>query len=149
MVHTVLTSTLLLSIWEGTRNDTECRNLQQRVIDAFSSSNSRVRDEGTSLSDSDSQWLSARHTRALVTLRSVLDREEEVGRAEDESEAVVGSSTTPPLGLGSVYTLRVEGISRLIFSRPEGYMDMLNPMDFSPVSYLGSIMNGRCAFSNQ
>ncbi len=77
------------------------------------------------------------------------EKKRHVGRAEDESEAVVGSSTTPPLGLGSVYTLRVEGISRLIFSRLEGYMDMLNPMDFSPVSYLDSIMNGRCAFSNQ
>ena len=57
-------------------------------------------------------------------LRSVLVREEEVGRAKDESSVAVGS----------VYTLPVEGISRLIFSRPEGYMDMLNPMNFSPVS---------------
>jgi signal transduction histidine kinase len=115
MVHTVLSSTLLLCIWEETRNDAECRNLQQRVIDVFSSSDARISDEGTSLYESDSQWLSARHIRALVTLRSALDREEEVGRAGDESSAAVGSSTPPLLGLGSVYTLRVEEISRLIF----------------------------------
>lgn len=55
-------------------------------------------------------------------------------------------SNAPLLGLGSVRALRVEGISRLIFSRPEVYMDMLNPIDFSPVLYLDSIMNGRHAF---
>lgn len=92
MVHTVLSSTLLLCIWEETRNEAECRTLQQRVMDVFSSSDSRISDEGTSLSDSDSQWLPARHMRALVTFRSALDREEEVGRAEVESSAAAGST---------------------------------------------------------
>ncbi|KAJ5432378.1 Transcription factorfungi [Penicillium daleae] len=124
MVHTVLSSTLLLCIWEETRNDPECRSLQQRVIDVFSSSDSRVSDDGTAVSDSESQWLSARHIRALVTLRSALDREGEMGSAENENLAAIGANTAPMFGIGT-----------------EGYLDMLNPMDFSPVSYLDSIMN--------
>lgn len=75
MVHTVLSSTLLLCIWEETRHDPECRNLQQRVIDVFTSSDSRPSEEGGSQSDSEAQWLSARHIRALITLRSTLDQE--------------------------------------------------------------------------
>lgn len=100
MVHTVLSSTLLLCIWEESRNDPECRNLQQRVIDVFSSSDSRISDDGISLSENDSQWLSARHIRALVTLRSALDRESEIGTTENENSAATGSNTAPLLGVG-------------------------------------------------
>ncbi|KAJ6004022.1 hypothetical protein N7499_000087 [Penicillium canescens] len=50
MVHTVLSSTLLLCIWEETRNDPECRDLQQKVIDVFSSADSKASDEGQDMS---------------------------------------------------------------------------------------------------
>jgi hypothetical protein len=72
MVHTVLSSTLLLCIWPETREDPECRDLQQRAIEVFSvfsSGNSSAKD--TAPSDY-TQWLSARHIRALVTLRQSL-----------------------------------------------------------------------------
>ncbi|KAI3109467.1 transcriptional regulator family: Fungal Specific TF [Penicillium roqueforti] len=121
MVHTVLSSTLLLCIWEETRNDPECRNLQQKVIDVFSSSNSGTNDDGASSSESDSQWLSARHIRALVTLRSALDREQETGATETENWAEMTSNMVPQFGPGP--------------------MDMPNPFDVSPVTYLDSIMN--------
>lgn len=100
MVHTVLSSTLLLCIWEETRNDPECRSLQQRVIDVFSSSDSKASEDGTSLSDSDSQWLSARHIRALVTLRGALDREGEIGNAENENLVAIGANAAPLFGVG-------------------------------------------------
>lgn len=100
MVHTVLSSTLLLCIWEETRNDPECRNLQQRVIDVFSSADSRTSDDGTSVTESEGQWLSARHIRALVTLRSALEREEEAGAAEAENWAEIASNVVPPFGPG-------------------------------------------------
>lgn len=100
MVHTVLSSTLLLCIWEETRNDPECRNLQQRVIDVFSSSDSKISEDGTSLSETDSQWLSARHIRALVTLRGALDREGEIGNAENENMAAIGANAAPLFGVG-------------------------------------------------
>ncbi|OKP12702.1 hypothetical protein PENSUB_1642 [Penicillium subrubescens] len=100
MVHTVLSSTLLLCIWEETRNDPECRSLQQRVIDVFSSSDSKVSEDGTSSSDSDSQWLSARHIRALVMLRGALDREGEIGNAENENLAAMGANAAPLFSVG-------------------------------------------------
>lgn len=125
MVHTVLSSTLLLCIWEETRHDPECRSLQQRVIDVFSSSDSRTT-EGTP-SESDGQWLSARHIRALVTLRSALDQEGDRGTIYLENPGM-GFEAAPGFNI----------------SNQDGYMpvEMLDPFDISPVTYLDSIMNG-------
>lgn len=100
MVHTVLSSTLLLCIWEETRNDSECRNLQQNVIDVFSSSNLRTNDDGALYSASDSQWLSDRHIRALVTLRSALEREQETGTTGTDTWAAMASNMIPQFGPG-------------------------------------------------
>ncbi|KAJ6088225.1 hypothetical protein N7486_009486 [Penicillium sp. IBT 16267x] len=124
MVHTVLSSTLLLCIWEETRHDPECRSLQQRVIDVFPSSDSRTA-EGTP-SESDGQWLSARHIRALITLRSALDREGD-------------RSTNQPENLGMGF----EAAPGLHLSNQDGYMpvEMMDPFGISPVTYLDSIMN--------
>ncbi|KAL4912741.1 hypothetical protein BDW62DRAFT_11958 [Aspergillus aurantiobrunneus] len=69
MVHTVLSSTLLLCTWQETRDDPECRDLQQKVIGVFSGPNTAGKDTGAS---EYSQWLSSRHIRALVTLRQAL-----------------------------------------------------------------------------
>lgn len=70
MVHTVLSSTLLLCIWEETRNDEESRDLQQRVIEVFSAAGS----VGTAMNSGseNGQWLSERHIRALITLRNAV-----------------------------------------------------------------------------
>ncbi|KAL4874270.1 hypothetical protein BJY04DRAFT_212200 [Aspergillus karnatakaensis] len=70
MVHTVLSSTLLLCTWQETRDDPQCKDVQQKVIEVFSVGNSN---DGTGSRPSDySQWLSARHIRALITLRQTL-----------------------------------------------------------------------------
>ncbi|KAJ5260539.1 Transcription factor [Penicillium angulare] len=125
MVHTVLSSTLLLCIWEETRHDPECRSLQQRVIDVFSSSDSRTTEDRASLPENDTQWLSARHIRALVTLRTALDREGDRMANEPQNLTGVNYDPFPPLGAGNL----------------DSYMDVVNPFDTSPVSYLDSIMN--------
>lgn len=96
MVHTVLSSTLLLCIWEETRNNPECRSLQQRVIDVFNSCDSRGIDGDSA--ESDSQWLSERHIRALITLRGALDQRQDNNVPENETWA--GPGLNPAL-LGS------------------------------------------------
>jgi hypothetical protein len=64
MVHTVLSSTLLLCLWEVTRHDPACRDLQQRVIEVFS----RVGTDGEDGNGQhgNGQWLSTRHIHALA-----------------------------------------------------------------------------------
>ncbi|KAJ5761787.1 uncharacterized protein N7511_005169 [Penicillium nucicola] len=124
MVHTVLSSTLLLCIWEETRNDPECRDLQQKVIDVFSSADWKASDEGNPGSENEGQWLSARHIRALVTLRSALDRQQDV--SVQENEAWTSDGVNP----GQFST-----------SMSDGMFDVGNMFDTSPLSYLDSIMN--------
>ena len=140
MVHTVLSSTLLLCIWEETRNDPECRNLQQKVIDVFSSADSKASDEGGLGSENEGQWLSTRHIRALVTLRSALDQQQDM--SVPENETWTGSSVNPAqFAPGYVFFSRII-LSTDLFSFPDGFFDVANPLDTSPVSYLDSIMNG-------
>ncbi|KAF9889510.1 hypothetical protein FE257_007220 [Aspergillus nanangensis] len=123
MVHTVLSSTLLLCIWEETRNDVESRDLQQRVIEVFSAAGS-VGTMRNSASEN-GQWLSERHIRALITLRnavrSVVDQTREDG---NPSENHLPSETAFPM-----------------FELPPGLPEDLNQIGASPISYLDSIMN--------
>lgn len=78
-----------------TRNDPACRRLQQRVIDVFSSPDSRASDDGSSLTDSDGQWLYPRHIRALVTLCSTLDRVEDRNLPDNQNLAGMDIQTLP------------------------------------------------------
>lgn len=71
MVHAVLSSTLLLCVWEETRHDPECRALQQKVIEIFSDVELETGDPTTAPSNN-SQWLSQRHIRAVVALRDAV-----------------------------------------------------------------------------
>lgn len=76
MIHAVLTSTVLLGIWEDTRNDTECRDLQQQVMGVFLAldSPSLASDDGAA--EEGGGWLSGPHIRALMTLKNSLHRAE-------------------------------------------------------------------------
>ncbi|CAL5868584.1 uncharacterized protein PFLUO_LOCUS2811 [Penicillium psychrofluorescens] len=92
-------------------------------MDAFSTVEPKSTDNGVS-SENDGQWLSAGHIRALGTLRSALEREEESGATESTNWAGMAPNMVPQFGLG-----------------PDGFMDMPSPLDISPVTYLDSIMN--------
>ena len=88
MVHTVLSSTLLLCTWQETREDAECRDLQQRVIEVFSGAGS-----GVETGSEYSQWLSARHIRALITLRQTLrkrTRTQDTDATQNEQMHAIG-----------------------------------------------------------
>ncbi|RAH61738.1 hypothetical protein BO85DRAFT_115532 [Aspergillus piperis CBS 112811] len=123
MVHTVLSSTLLLCIWEETRNDPECRDLQQKVIEVFSAAGSVGTVENTT--SENGQWLSERHIRALITLRNAVRTAVE----REKGEANVGTEREEqPQPFFPVYGM------------PNGIPDDFG-QDFSPASYLDSIMN--------
>ncbi|KAJ0414157.1 phenylacrylic acid decarboxylase [Aspergillus carlsbadensis] len=146
MVHTVLSSTLLLCIWPETREDPECRDLQQRAIEVFSGGSSSGGKE-TAPSDY-SQWLSARHIRALVTLRQSLGKSgpsapvtasEPPVHNPEPATASIGQQPTDsgiaaeamPMGDFPAYNDFFSGLGY-------GYS---SEMDFSPLTYLDSLMN--------
>ncbi|KAL4932395.1 Zn(II)2Cys6 transcription factor [Aspergillus undulatus] len=144
MVHTVLSSTLLLSTWQETKEDPECRDLQQKVIEVFSAGNSE-KDTGSS---GYSQWLSARHIKALITLRQAL---------KQRSAPSLGPKCGLDMGHGQIAENATNyGVSDVPQDMPwmgdsSSYNDLFpglyygfsggNGMDFSPVTYLDSIMN--------
>ncbi|KAL2818677.1 hypothetical protein BJX63DRAFT_429176 [Aspergillus granulosus] len=141
MVHTVLSSTLLLCIWPETREDPECKNLQQRVIEVFSGGSSGGSDTATSHY---SQWLSARHIRALITLRQSLGKRnaQEVAARPVEYEQPPANLEPQPVDAGVV----PEAMPMDDFPVYNGFFSGLgygfsSEMDPSPVAYLDSIMN--------
>ncbi|KAL4863534.1 hypothetical protein BDV12DRAFT_202008 [Aspergillus spectabilis] len=149
MVHTVLSSTLLLCTWQETRDDPQCRDLQKKVIEVFSGANAAGSDTGAS---DYSQWLSARHIRALVTLRQTLKKRSVpavVPTAAPEGNLVQYGGPIPNsvpnqqaadgvdpglMSMGDDLSSYNDLFSGLGYGLPSG-------LDFSPVTYLDSIMN--------
>lgn len=99
MVHTVLSSTLLLCTWQETREDAECRDLQQRVIEVFGTgAGASSRLDGLDTGSSEySQWLSARHIRALITLRHTLRK-----RSAQDANANTNPNEQMHVGFGNI-----------------------------------------------
>ncbi|KAL3457103.1 hypothetical protein BJX64DRAFT_25878 [Aspergillus heterothallicus] len=141
MVHTVLSSTLLLCIWPETREDPECKGLQQRVIEVFSGGSPSGSDTVTS---EYSEWLSARHIRALVTLRQSLGKYSapDAATSSTEHEQPLSTVEPQPMDAGVIPEVTPMGDFPVYndFFSGFGY-GFPSEMDFSPVTYLDSIMN--------
>lgn len=94
MIHAVIGSTLLLSIWEETYWDQECQELQQRVIEVFSAVESK--EDGATSTSENSQWLSQRHIWALVSLRNsvkaAMERNRDTGQPRTENDGNLAES---------------------------------------------------------
>jgi hypothetical protein len=74
MIHSALTSILLLSIWEETRNDSKFRDLQGSVLKVLLETSQRDADLDANLEHHGhrAHWLSSRHVRALMNLLETL-----------------------------------------------------------------------------
>ncbi|KAL6889997.1 hypothetical protein GGI43DRAFT_430713 [Trichoderma evansii] len=71
MIHSALTSMLLLSIWEETRNDAKSQSLQKSVLNVLLETSQRDASVDANRSHDDNNrahWLSTRHVRALMNL---------------------------------------------------------------------------------
>lgn len=71
MIHSALTSMLLLSIWEETRNCSKSQNLQKSVLNVLLETSQRDASIDANRSHHDgngTHWLSTRHVRALMNL---------------------------------------------------------------------------------
>ncbi|KAL6238463.1 hypothetical protein BDW75DRAFT_20900 [Aspergillus navahoensis] len=136
MVHTVLSSTLLLCTWQETRDDPECRDLQQRVIGVFSGANGK--DTGSS---EYSQWLSARHIRALITLRQTLKQRSSAGDVNQGHGQRPANDFTNPSAADVPPEMMFGNFSSYNDIFPGLVYGLPSEMDFSPVTYLDSIMN--------
>ncbi|KAM0462161.1 hypothetical protein ACHAPV_002333 [Trichoderma viride] len=72
LIHAVLSATIMLCLWEETRNDAESRDVLQRVMEIFS--RAAQADDETGMMSDNNPWLSMSHTRALVALQSALQK---------------------------------------------------------------------------
>lgn len=71
MIHSALTSMLLLSIWEETRDDSKSRELQKSVLNVLLETSQRDSSVVVNRGHHDSNkthWLSTKHVRALMNL---------------------------------------------------------------------------------
>lgn len=65
MIHSALTSMLLLSIWEETRDDPKSQELQKSVLNVLLKTSQR---DASLDPNREPHWLSTRHVQALMTL---------------------------------------------------------------------------------
>ncbi|EHK46070.1 hypothetical protein TRIATDRAFT_40403 [Trichoderma atroviride IMI 206040] len=72
LIHAVLSATIMLCLWEETRNDAESREVLQRVMEIFS--RAAQADDETGMMSDNNPWLSMSHTRALVALQTALQK---------------------------------------------------------------------------
>ncbi|BDD61745.1 hypothetical protein MAP00_006772 [Monascus purpureus] len=141
MIHTALSSTLLLCLWEETRNDPECWNLQHQVIEAFTAAGLGAGINASASSD-DTLWLSERHIRTLVALRNAvssvpLDANATSGVAHaSNKDAHEGRAN-------SAVEFRQDTFPPTFEYGPEhvSFIDAFNQNNLSPVTYLDWIMN--------
>lgn len=74
MIHSALSSMLLLCLWEETRNDPEARGLQERMVNVLASSGQHSTEDLDANNEQHSRthWLSTRHVRTLAALLEVI-----------------------------------------------------------------------------
>ncbi|OGE52760.1 hypothetical protein PENARI_c009G05443 [Penicillium arizonense] len=151
MVHTALISTLLLCIWEETRSDPECRDLQQKVIEVFATA------APTSVSASQSwQWLSEGHSRALVALRNAFCDESGLRASTDQEHVdarrvVTDTQSHDEVNFDSPNDIPPFNIPSQLHDAsdystiPSGSLtsEELDLLYNSPLSYIDSILNGQ------
>ncbi|RFU30793.1 hypothetical protein B7463_g5534, partial [Scytalidium lignicola] len=146
MIHAALCCTLILSVWEETKNDGECRSLTQQVIEIFSSE-STLKDNHASKLDNN-QWLTGQHIKALVSLRNAFNEtvpvvsqqqvvEENPNNLDINLNSVrpqsTSSSDNPPfLATGSLEDQNSLGNT---------ITDAVDITNLSPIAFLDSVMN--------
>ncbi|KAL6892000.1 hypothetical protein GGI43DRAFT_425003 [Trichoderma evansii] len=89
-VHNVLSCSLLLSMWDETRDDSGCQDLQRRVIEVFLSAGRSSKTTATNPTLQDSvKWLSERHARAFVAVQNALRRSSQLQHGEASAEIIL------------------------------------------------------------
>ncbi|KAL6799650.1 hypothetical protein J3E68DRAFT_396404 [Trichoderma sp. SZMC 28012] len=95
-IHTTLSSILLTSIWEETKNDSIILDLQKRTIHIFESAGSSLGAADNTTVD-DSRWLSEPHIQLLKTVKNVVRQNAARNLASgDDQNGIVN----PPTGSG-------------------------------------------------
>ncbi|UKZ80185.1 hypothetical protein TrVFT333_007942 [Trichoderma virens FT-333] len=133
MIHSALTSTLLLSIWEETRGDSRARDLREGVLNVLLETSQRDTDLNANIEQHchRTHWLSTRHVRALKNLL--------------ETICNIPRSTT-----GTSLTRRLCPIRDQISATlgqnalDEDYQFPWISTDLSPIAYVDEIMNALC-----
>lgn len=92
MIHSALTSMLLLSIWEETRNDLKSQELQKSVLNVLLTTSQR---DASFDPNRESHWLSTRHVRALMNLLESIRNTSCPATASDQASHILKGQSDP------------------------------------------------------
>ncbi|UKZ54403.1 hypothetical protein TrVGV298_008211 [Trichoderma virens] len=125
MIHSALTSTLLLSIWEETRGDSRARDLREGVLNVLLETSQRDTDLNANIEQHchRTHWLSTRHVRTLKNLLETI------------CNIPLRSSTRLRKIPGKVTDTANSALD-------EDYQFPWISTDLSPIAYVDEIMNG-------
>ncbi|KKP04721.1 short aerial hyphae-3 [Trichoderma harzianum] len=134
-IHTTLSSILLTSIWEETKNDPVFLDLQQRTIHIFESAGSSP-DAADRTTVHNSQWLSEPHIQLLKTVKNVV--RQNAARNFVSGDDHNGPLNPPP---GSEDESVVFPTTETVDDWDTYFPELLNDLDIFPISNLVMDMN--------
>ncbi|KAK9342733.1 fungal-specific transcription factor domain-containing protein [Lipomyces starkeyi] len=159
MIHTALISTLLLGIWNETKNDPECLELQRKVIRVLTADEAEATGTNKLPETANGMMLSKTHIRALLALKNALNDisldvtsaqhmyPAESGEARQVANDAVDGSTTMirddlAAGSGSINEDFLRGrLGRPSENTSIGLGLSYDLSDLSPLHVLESVMN--------
>ncbi|UKZ61320.1 uncharacterized protein TrAtP1_002586 [Trichoderma atroviride] len=146
MIHSALTSMLLLSIWEETRDDSKSQDLQKSVLNVLLKASQR---DATIDANSEPHWLSTRHVQALMTLLENIRNTPCPTTAPDQASRISKEPPDPNGAqiLGNIVSTDLCPMSDQTYAA----FDQISPensqqfpwisTDLSPIAYVDEIMN--------
>ncbi|KAM0511800.1 hypothetical protein ACHAPE_009476 [Trichoderma viride] len=146
MIHSALTSMLLLSIWEETRDDSKSQELQKSVLNVLLKASQR---DASMDANREPHWLSKRHVQALMTLLETIRNTPCPTTAPDQASRIFKEQLDPN-GAQILENIMATDLCLISdqtyaafdqFSPDEGQQFPWISTNLSPIAYVDEIMN--------
>ncbi|KAL7914404.1 hypothetical protein GGI35DRAFT_440090 [Trichoderma velutinum] len=134
-IHTTLSSVLLTSIWEETKNDSIFLDLQQRTIHIFESAGASP-SASENMAVDNSQWLSDPHIQLLKTVKNVVGQNAARNLASGDDQNRPDNPLISPEDASGIFPT-----TEIVDDWNTYFSELLNDLDIFPISDLVMDMN--------